>query len=66
MGVKYNTIQNVIKFTFSRDGFWLKVKYFLLSLIFTPFLLSEEINKDNSQGSASEESLAGDDIYPLF
>ena len=59
---------SLIRNAMSKKSWQLKVKYFLLSIIFYPLLLIEENkNKSIKKGNVdAEASAAGDDVYPLF
>ena len=67
MGLINNSIIiNAIKLALSKKNFLIKIKYLLLGLIFIPFLFLQNKDKHSNKSNTSEQSLAGDDIYPLF
>jgi len=66
MAINKELIQDVIKFIFSRPSLRLKIQYLFLSIVFIPIILIERRNEKGKGSKPVEESLVGDDIYPLF
>ena len=61
-----NTIVSALALALSKKRLSLKIKYLLLAIIFIPFILWENKGGSVNSKSASNQSLTGDDIYPLF
>ena len=61
-----NTIVSALKLALSKKSLGLKIKYLLLAAIFIPLILWENKGGSVNSNSASNQSLTGDDIYPLF
>lgn len=67
MGLKNNnTVVSVFKLALSKKSLGLKIKYLLLAVIFIPLILWENKGRSVNSNSTSDQSLTGDDIYPLF
>lgn len=67
MGLKNNnTVVSALKLALSKKSLNLKIKYLLLAIIFIPLILWENKGGSVNSNSASNQSLTGDDIYPLF
>ena len=62
-----NIIFNALQLSFFKKTFGLRVKYLFLAIVFTPLIFWESKGGlKNSDNDGSSQSLAGDDIYPLF
>jgi len=66
MALNKRLINNSVKYTFSRTTLKSRVKYGLLSIVFIPIMLIEGRSNNGKSDKVSENSLTGDDIYPLF
>ncbi len=66
MVIKAVVVTNAIKFTLSRPGLKLKLKYILLFIIFFPIVLLQSKGGASEASKESKDDLVGDDIYPLF
>ena len=67
MGLKnYNTVVGALKFASSKKNLNLKIKYVFLAIIFLPLILLENKGGSVNLNNANNQSLTGDDIYPLF
>jgi len=61
-----NTTVSALRLALSKKSLNLKIKYLLLAIIFTPLILWESKGGSKNSNSNSNQSLTGDDIYPLF
>ena len=64
--VNNNTTVSALRLALSKKSLNLKIKYLFLAIIFTPLILWENIGESKNSNSNSNQSLTGDDVYPLF